>query len=278
MGLTIFQAVADANPYLADTWFYMGKMHCSLNNILEAVTAYEYAIAINESFIDAYCALAETYFEEGLYEKAIELLYTANAESPEPNAEIQYLLGFNHEQINATGKAKAFYTEAIKTNPAHHQARFALGSLFVKDRNWQAATWQFEKCTQLHRLIPEYWFATADAYAQTENIEQACTNFQQGLKHTQHPDFWLTYVSYLLANNLAAEALTVLDEADVICMPHPHFQYAKVAALLLLKKRKTALQFLHAALANYPAEKYFLLDIFPELVKDYEVLRLLKQQ
>ena len=171
--LTIFQAVADANPYSAKAWFYLGKTQAYLSEAAEAVAAYEYAIVINESFIDAYCALAETYYEEGLYEKAIEILQNANAESPEPNAEIQYLLGCNYESLNYFAKAKAFYTEAIKINSAYHQARFALGLLFANDGNWQSAIRQFDKCVHLREFHAEYWLATADAHAQLDNIEQA---------------------------------------------------------------------------------------------------------
>ncbi len=275
--LTIFQAVADANPYSAKAWFYLAKMQAQLSDTLAAVSAYEYAIVINESFIDAYCALAETFFEEGLYEKSIEVLQNANAESPEPNAEIQYLLGCNYENLEKTAKAKAYYSEAIKINQAHNQARFALGSLFANDQNWQAAIRQFDRCVQICDFNPEYWFATGDAHAHLDNVEQANFYFKNGLKHTNDIDYWLTYINFLLAYDKIEEALNIIEEAETLCAVDARLQYAKVAALLLAKKRKSALLLLQITLAENHNEHRYLLDIFPELVKDYEILRMLKR-
>ncbi len=275
--LTIFQTVADTNPYSAKAWFYLAKMQAHMADTLAAVAAYEYAIVINESFIDAYCALAETYFDEGLYEKSIEVLQNANAESPEPNAEIQFLLGCNYENLNKIAKAKVFYTEAIKINQSHSQARFALGSLFVRDKNWQAAIRQFDRCVQICDFNPDYWFSTADAHAQLENIEQANFYFKNGLKHTNGISFWLTYINFLLANDRINETLEIIEEAETLCLADSRLQYAKVAALILAKKRKAALQLLQITLIQHYTEHRYLLDVFPELVKDYEVLRLLKR-
>jgi tetratricopeptide (TPR) repeat protein len=276
--LTIYQTVADTNPYSAKAWFYLGKMNANLGETVEAVSAYEYAIVINESFIDAYCALAETYIEEGLYEKAIEILQNAADESPEPNSEIQYLLGFGYENLSYFSKAKAYYTEAIKINTAYYQARFALGVLYANEGNWQSAARQFDNCVQLREFYAEYWFAAADAHAHLENIERANFYFKNGLKHTNETSFWLTYINFLLANNYAADALQLIEESDAICAPDSRFLYSKVAALLITKRRKAALQTLQFALATDYTQHTFLLDIFPELVKDYEILRLLKKQ
>ncbi len=276
--LTIYQTVADSNPYSAKAWFYLGKMHTHLNETIEAVSAYEYAIVINESFIDAYCALSETYIEEGLYEKAIQTLRNADAESLEPNAEIQYLLGFAYESLSQISKAKAYYTEAVKVNAAYYQARFALGALFANEGNWQVAARQFDKCVQLREFYAEYWFAAADAHVHLDNIEQANFYFKNGLKYTIDTDFWITYINFLIAYNRATEALVLIEDAETICRPDSRFQYCKVVALLLVKKRKAALQALHVALSEDYTQHTFLLDIFPELVKDYEILRLLKLQ
>ena len=59
--LEFLNSYIDKNPYSEVAWHQLGRQYFVLNMFKEALTCFDYAVLIDESFIGAYLEKAKTY-------------------------------------------------------------------------------------------------------------------------------------------------------------------------------------------------------------------------
>jgi len=84
--IEFFRTFLDDHPYSKVSWFNLGVAYGNMEEFDKSVEAYDFAIAIDESFSSAYFNKANCYANAGMYEKAIQTyLETLFYEDPEPS-------------------------------------------------------------------------------------------------------------------------------------------------------------------------------------------------
>ena len=69
--IAYFGNFLDKNPYSKAAWFNLGIAYNNTEEYDKAIEAYDFAIAIDDSFASAYFNKANSYANLNLYEKAI---------------------------------------------------------------------------------------------------------------------------------------------------------------------------------------------------------------
>ncbi|MBR5297064.1 MAG: tetratricopeptide repeat protein [Parabacteroides sp.] len=139
-------------------WFLMGKAKRVLNNPLGAIADLTKAIALEESFVEAYLARAEVLLGIGQAKEA--LLDAEKALSLDPEEENSYLLrGRIQEALENWDAAAADYQSTLELNPFSEEAGLLTGRLLITQNRLDEAIHFLD---ELIELKPEL----AKAYAE----------------------------------------------------------------------------------------------------------------
>ena len=100
------------NPYCEVAWHQLGRQYFMLDMFKEALTAFDYAVLIDESFIGGYLEKAKTLEELGNYKEAIEN-YSVTLELDDPTAFAFVRIGECYQKLNDFDNAIIFYKKAL---------------------------------------------------------------------------------------------------------------------------------------------------------------------
>ncbi len=117
--IDLYTKAAEVDTDNGDAYFKLGECYRRLNDINKAITYYKKATEAAENnlyLFDSFYYLGVAYLQQDNFDSAFENLAEANNLIPE-DSETLFFLGLCSEKMNNTGKAIAFYDEALKIKP-----------------------------------------------------------------------------------------------------------------------------------------------------------------
>lgn len=102
-----------------------------LTDVGEAESAYDYALALDDKFVDAYCGKADLHFEHGQKKEAIELLHRA-IEICGFNIELYNLLAEFHADCGDFEVALGYYFDIVKQDPFYPEVWFGIANAYIE--------------------------------------------------------------------------------------------------------------------------------------------------
>ena len=113
--INFFNQIIDQQPYSELAWFYLGAFKGFEADFTGAIEAYDYAIAINEKYVQAHYEKGHAYLISGEENKAIDSFSeTINLDPNHYNA--YFYLGRAYDNLKDESKALASYSKAVKIN------------------------------------------------------------------------------------------------------------------------------------------------------------------
>lgn len=181
-----------------------GRLHYEAGQIMsaqerfgEAIRMFEFAIADDSLFADAYYSLGNVLVKSGNRERGNEVLakYEQVSEiekkldlakqvvdlNPE-EATAWYNLGRAYEQVNSDSNAIEAYRRAISLAPGFPEAYNNLGILFFRNGRNNEAGRAFGKALTLSDTTAKYHFNLGAVYARLGNVERARQHWQRALQ------------------------------------------------------------------------------------------------
>jgi tetratricopeptide (TPR) repeat protein len=168
--LTYAKKATDMRPTGEASWEY-AKACMALKRPQEAKTALEKVIESDPSNAAASKGLAQIYWENQEYKKAIPLLKTAYASNPNP--EDAYRIGMALVEENRPDSAIFYLKEAITKNPSLLNANLALARAYYQKDKFLAAANEFEKIASKVKLTAMDQFYRAVSQEKTGSNESA---------------------------------------------------------------------------------------------------------
>ncbi|MEN0006005.1 MAG: tetratricopeptide repeat protein [Bacteroidota bacterium] len=268
------QELLDRNAYAAQAWYNLGQAYAYLGDYLPAIEAYEFAIVSNEHFEQAYRDVADLCFEVQQFRKAVKW-YEELLEQFEPEAEVYFKIGACNQRLGRTTIARTFFQQSLTLDPFNDEVYFAIAESYQQERNWQLAVSNYQKAITIENNREEYFGALAHAYVQLDELEAAETNFQKAIDIApEQPEYWVSYASFLLLEDRAADAFDLLEEADEYTTGAA-LTYIKIACLFIEGRRQEAFYWLGEALMEDYQLYTLLFKLCPELQHDNSVLNLI---
>ena len=126
----------DSNPYCEVAWHQLGRQYFMLDMFKEALTAFDYAVLIDESFIGGYLEKAKTLEELGQYQQAIDN-YLVTLDLDDPTAFAYVRIGECYEKINRFDDAISFYKKAVHEDPLLDRGWVLLTNLYYERGNFK---------------------------------------------------------------------------------------------------------------------------------------------
>jgi tetratricopeptide (TPR) repeat protein len=200
----------DDNPYSFTAWYNLGNTYSKEEKFSDAITAYEYCVAINDRFSPA-------YFNMGNAQLTIEQ-YAESIESFERCIEIDgddpltyCYLGEANEQLNNLPVAWDFYQKALSLSPTLAEAWLGLGIVKDLQGHPKESLHYIERALELEPSMDGYYHVYAGALENAEMLVEAEEAYLACLTlDPANEDCFFDYVDFLLEHRVG-EARTFVE-------------------------------------------------------------------
>lgn len=166
------QLVAD-HPFAKNAWYCLGCVYCWLSLFEKAADAYEYAIAIDKTFVQAYLGLSECYGHLGNIALAVQALRDT-LDYTQDRPMVLYQIGRLYLQQGNYHTASTYFHDALKEDPAYSIAWNDLGRCSERLGYTDEAAGYYRRAIDLEPDSDEHWICLADLYISTQRFPEAC--------------------------------------------------------------------------------------------------------
>ncbi|MBK8672321.1 MAG: tetratricopeptide repeat protein [Bacteroidetes bacterium] len=227
----------------------------------------EYVIAIDELADFAYQDLAEIYFKQGNFSKALQILKDYH-NIGQPDEELFFLEGQCHEAMENYKMARYCYRKALHIYPAFHEVFFKIGETYEKEDAWENALKAFTKAelgSSGSRIPPR----NSGSFLCLGFYEETLTAAQDSLdiKLNNSRAYILMIKAHLDMGKIKL-AWVALNRGKELCKDCSELMPAESALLFIEGKRKAALLTLENALEINADFAEILFYFLPELEID----------
>lgn len=236
------------NAEVADLHYTFGQVFESLDDLGQAIAAYQQAVALEPKHVSSLNNLANIFAASGQYEQAAHLLQQALAVDP-THAGICLNLGNALFQQGHTDAAIDAYEKALKLQPRtpdilynlaiayekkgdRAEALDSLAHAFYREDKYEEAISEFYKFLQLMEGKPYVYLNFADCLVKTNQEAEALEILSTGLK--VHPDVLTFYARIILILLHCGRPTKALEAAEKLARDHPdHLDIYFEAQLML---------------------------------------------
>ena len=107
----------DQNPYCEVAWHQLGKQYLEINKLEKALTAFDFAIISDDTFIGAYFEKAKVLEKLGRYNESIDQ-YKLSIAIEGPTAFSYLKIGFCYSKLNNNDEFLKYLFKSVKEDPA----------------------------------------------------------------------------------------------------------------------------------------------------------------
>lgn len=258
-----FTGFLDKHPYSKLCWFNLGIAYNNLELYEKAIEAYEFAIAIDDTFSSAYFNLGNSYSNLGEYTLAIKN-YKATFEHEEQQAITHYYIGECFEKLRQFDQAIHHYRQALELDDEFADAWMGLGVCHEESGERDLAMDFMKKALELDEDNTEFWYIYGDLCFKAEDKEEALRAYHRvSQTDPMHPDIWLDLAELYDELGDPEMACDTLEEGIRHQPSLSLLYYRKAAYLLKLGREAQAMTYLTVALETDPVKVAEFLDYAP---------------
>ena len=113
--------ILEKNPYCEVAWHQLGKLYFKKGNYKEAISAFDFAIISDDSFVGAYLEMAKILEKLNRVNEAIEK-YELSIGINQPTSFALFRIGKCHHKLGNNDLALSYFIQTIEEDPIHHKA------------------------------------------------------------------------------------------------------------------------------------------------------------
>ena len=146
----------EKNPYCEVGWHQLGKQYLKKGLLKESLTAFDFAIISDDSFVGAYLEMGKVLEKLNKINKAIEQ-YEIVVEIDHPNSFALYRIACCHNKLGNVDLAISYYKKTIEEDPVHDEAWMSLSTIYYKQNEFLLAKEQLIKALEIDSENIKYW-------------------------------------------------------------------------------------------------------------------------
>lgn len=173
-------AYINKNPYSEVAWHQLGRQYFVLEMYKEALTSFDYAVLIDESFVGGYLEKAKTLEQLKSYKRAIEN-YFITIELEDPTAFVYVRIGACYEKLKNNDLALNYYKKAVHEDPLLDKGWLLLANLYYDKQDYQKASYYVMKALVIDEDNAVYWRKYAEINIKLSLFEEAVNAFEKCL-------------------------------------------------------------------------------------------------
>ena len=264
------------DPYSEVAWHQLGRQYYILKHFEEALTAFDYAVLVDEFFVGAYLEKAKTLEQLNLWEDAIEN-YKITVELDDPTSFAFLRIGECYERLKKSTQAIQFYKKAVHEDPLLEKGWIAITELNKNKKNFNKALYNINKAIEIDDQNPQYWRKLAEINLKLNLFEEAVEAFENCII-LQDFDLviWIGICDVLCYLGEFEDALTYLLKAKTYFKNVAEIDYRLSCLYFKFKNNKKGESHLKKALKVDFEYHSIIKELFPEIYKLETVKEVIK--
>ncbi len=179
-GIHYLNDYLERNPYCEVAWHQLGKIYYAMDMFLEALTAFDFAVISDDTFIGAYFEKGKVLEKLGRYNEAIEN-YESTISIEDPTSHAFLRLGKCHEKLGNYEMAKYYFYHTVHEDPLLDKGWLAITDFHYRQKNYEKALYYINKAINIDGENPLYWKKAAKIYFALENFDEADFAYKQAV-------------------------------------------------------------------------------------------------
>ncbi|RAJ07542.1 tetratricopeptide repeat protein [Arenibacter echinorum] len=223
----------ERNPYSEVAWHQLGKMYFTKKMHKEALTAFDFAIISDDTFIGAYFEKGKVLEKMGKYNEAIENYETTIAiEDPTSHAYLR--IGRCHEKLKNDELAKSYYYRTVHEDPLLDKGWLAITEYYIRQKDYKKALYYINKAINIDGENSKYWKKCGKIHSTLKNNDEAYYAYQQAVDLGNYEfDTWFHWADVAVQNLDVHAAIEILLQGHEFYPQRCEMQY-KMAGFYLL--------------------------------------------
>lgn len=268
-------AYIERNPYCEVAWHQLGRQYFILNMFNEALTAFDYAVLIDESFIGGYLEKAKTLEQLERFDGAIEN-YLITLELDDPTAFAYVRIGECYDRLGAQETAIGYYKKAVHEDPLLDKGWILLTQAYYEQKDYQKALYYINKALKIDDDNALYWRKYAEINIKLNFFEEAVSAFQKCLQLKDHDvEIFIALSDVLAFIGEYNDALSVLFSAQKIYKDFAEIEYRLAGLFFILTKENHGMTHLKNAVAIDFEYHEVIRELYPTVFEHPKVQKLL---
>lgn len=274
--IAYLNAFLDKNPYCEVAWHQLGKQYCDQKKYKKALTAYDFAIISDDTFVGAYIERGKVLEKLKRFEEAIES-YSITLELDDPTPYALLRMGACYEKLNNNDLAVQFYEKTLHQDPSLDKGWIAITRFYIKKRNYQRALYFINKAINIDNDNVIYWKLYSQINQRLSFFEEAERGYKRALELGNYElSTWLSRGDILIKLGEPQAAIYNFEQAIDFYPENAEIEYRLAGLYFTLNETDKGAYHLKNGL-KYNEEYTFILDeLFPEIINKLYVKNLLK--
>ena len=267
----------EMNPYSEVGWHQLGRQHFELKMYKEALSAFDYAILIDDNFIGGYLEKAKTLEKLERFEEAIgNYLITINLD--DPTAYVYIRIGECYEKLKNFETAIKYYEKAVHEDPLLDRGWILLSDAYYEEGNFHKAVYYINKALQIDDLNILFWRKYAEINMKLNFHEEAVKAFYKCLELGDETiNLYIALADVLLFLGDFDDALSVLNETKKTYNElFSEIEYRLTGLYFILNKKEDSYKCLENGLKLDFEYHNIIKDLYPTVFESYEVKTIIK--
>lgn len=275
--IPLLDKMVDEDPFSEDAWFLLGTAWMELENHEKSLWAFDYAVTINENFLEGWVGYLESMYEIEKYQEFITILLEQKIRFPDGSFdELEGLYAWSLFETSQIPESRKLYRAILKKTPQDSESWYSMGLTFHYEQNYLSAVPYLERAYELNPTEADYGVVLAAAYFGTDQKDKWVALYD--ILSQEHPDeeeVWLDWGVALHETGDTEQALEV-TQLGLKQNPNSYRLMYRLAAVCYLTGQQAASEYLLETALSVNAEEHTQMFIFaPELKKAGSLLRII---
>ncbi len=231
--ITYLNEYLEHNPYCEVAWHQLGKQYFCKHMFQEALSAFDFAIISDDSFLGAYFEKGKVLEKLGKYTEAIEN-YETTISIEDPTSHAFLRIGKCYEKLKNHEMAKYYFYQTVHEDPLLDKGWLAITNFYYNRKNYDKALYYVNKAINIDSENSSYWTKCAKIHVALKDFDQADFAYKQAIELGSYElETWLQWAEVAQKNGDIDGALEILKQAKDFYPNNVRILYMSVGFLLL---------------------------------------------
>lgn len=266
----------DKNPYCEVAWHQLGKQYYTLKNYKKSLTAFDFAIISDDTFVGAYLERGKVLEKLKKFEEAIEN-YSITLKLDEPTSFALLRIGSCYEKLKKDDLAVQYYYKTVHEDPLLDKGWIAITRYYNRKRNYPKALYYINKAINIDSDNVIYWKLYSQINLRLNHYEEAERGFKKTLELGNYElNTWLSRGDLLIKLGEPEAAIFNFEQAVEFYPENAELEYRLAGLYFSLNENDKGIFHLKNGLSHNEEYSFIIEELFPDVSNKVLVKNLLK--
>jgi len=275
--ITFLNSFLNTNPYCEVAWHQLGKLYYDAKDYPKALTAFDFAIISDDTFIGAYIEKGKTLEKLSKYNEAIEN-YAITLELEDPTSYALLQIAKCYDKTGNNKLALEYYYKTVHEDPMLDKGWIAITKFYSKHKNYQKALYYINKAINIDTENIVYWKIYANINLRLNHYEEAESGYKKAIDLGDYAlETWLTRADILIQLGETETAMYNLLQGMEFHPENAEIEFRLAGIYFQLNETEKAAYHLKNGMTFDKEYLFVIQELFPNILESPLYLNALKK-